>query len=369
MKQAEIQKPTRWLWVAVLWAGVGLFDATQTVVVMHSEGMHHRWPQLFATLLFSWLPWALATPVIMYLGQRFPPVRLRLSTWVIHVAAGLAINIASAAWRALMEVAMNPWNNPSGPASFAAIWSQTFYNGLLATVVLYASVLAIASVLSSRERLAQQQAEAARLSEQLSKAQLEALRHQMEPHFLFNALNAVAALVRENRNDDAVNMIAGFSDLLRRMLQDSSRRQVLLHEEVDLLDKYLAIQKVRFSDRLRVETNIPGELLSAQVPSLILQPMVENALKHGIARCAEGGLVRIAAERLNGHIKFTIYNDGPALSVDWKAGSAGVGLSNLQTRLEGLYHDKFEFNLQSPASGGVEASVSFPCPGDFGQEP
>src|SRR5262249_52175152 len=154
--------------------------------------------------------------------------------------------------------------------------------GLLATIIFYTSILAVAYVIESRERIAHQQAETASLNEQISKAQLDALRHQIEPHFLFNALNAVAALVREEKNDDAVNMIAGLGDLLRHLLQDSRKQQVPLREELELLDKYLAIQKMRFADRLQVETNIPAELLPAQVPSLILQPIVENALKHGI---------------------------------------------------------------------------------------
>jgi LytS/YehU family sensor histidine kinase len=323
--------------------------------------MHHAWTQLFVTILFSWLPWALATPVVMYLGRRFPPVTLRpVSTWLIHLGAAAIINLVSSAWRAFMEVAMNPWLNSSGPGSFTSLWSQTFNNGLLATIIFYASILAIAYVLESRERIAHQQAETARLNEQLSKAQLDALRHQLEPHFLFNALNAVASLVREKRNDDAVNMIAGLSDLLRHVLQDSSKQEVALGEELELVDKYLAIQKVRFSDRLHIDAHIPAELLEAQVPSLVLQPIVENALKHGIAKRAQGGTVRIAASRLNGHLVLSVYNDGPQLAADWKNSGSGVGLSNLVTRLRGLYGDQFEFSLASPGSNGVQASVSLP---------
>jgi LytS/YehU family sensor histidine kinase len=155
-------------------------------------------------------------------------------------------------------------------------------------------------------------------------------------------------------------MIAGLSDLLRHVLQDSSRQQVPLREELELLDKYLAIQKVRFSDRLHIDANIPPELLQAQVPSLVLQPIVENALKHGIAKRAQGGTIRIGASRLNGHLLLSVYNDGPHPSADWKIDAAGVGLSNLVTRLRGLYGEKFEFSLSSSDSGGVQALVSLP---------
>jgi LytS/YehU family sensor histidine kinase len=231
---------------------------------------------------------------------------------------------------------------------------------MLVTVIFYVSILGATYILDSRKRLADQQMETARLNAQLSKAQLEALRHQIEPHFLFNALNAVASLIRENRNDDAVGMIAGISDLLRHVLRDSGRQQVPLREELDLLEKYMAIQKVRFSDRLHVELNVPTYLLRAQIPSLLLQPLVENALKHGVSKSAQGGWVRIAAARENGNLTLSVHNDGPKLSPDWKKTSSGVGLSHLQTRLQGLYGQGFEFQLASAASGGVEARVSIP---------
>jgi two-component system LytT family sensor kinase len=360
MISGQSSKSHRWLWIAVLWGGMGLFDATETVVVMRSQGMHHNWPALFGTTLLSWLPWALATPLVMRLGRRFSPTKLRpLSVWAVHAGLATLIDVTSGAWLAFMNVILNPWAKPEGPGSFLSLWDTGVINGVLVTVVFYVSILAIAFVLDSRDRIAQQQAEAAQLSEQLTKAQLVALRHQIEPHFLFNALNAVAALVRDGRNDDATNMIAGLSDLLRRVLQDSGKQQVPLREELELLDKYLAIQKVRFSDRLQVDSNIPADLLQSQVPSLILQPIVENALKHGISRRAQGGTVRIAAARCNGHLDLTVFNDGPSLTPNWEHGS-GVGLSNLVTRLRGLYGDNFSFSLRTPESGGVLASVSLP---------
>lgn len=360
MKPVETPGAPRSLWVALLWGGIGIFDATQTIVVMHSQGMHHAWPQLFVTLLLSWLPWALATPVIMYLGRHFPPVRLPFwPTWPVHLGAIATVDLIYAAWRAFMEVAMNPWANSSGPGSFTSILSGSFYNSLLASIILYGSVLAVGSMLDSHDRLLQQQAEAARLSEQLSKAQLDAVRHQIEPHFLFNSLNSVSALVRDRKNDEAVGMIAALSDLLRQVLQESRKQKVALHEELELLDQYLAIQKVRFSDRLQVEAAVPGDLLSAQVPSFVLQPLVENAIKHGISTRAQAGLIRIAASRLNGHVKLTVYNEGPGLSPDWKRG-AGVGLSNLEARLRGLYGDGFRFSLEGVGSEGVEAAISIP---------
>ena len=171
-----------------------------------------------------------------------------------------------------------------------------------------------------------QQTETARLNEQLSKAQLNALRRQIEPHFLFNTLNAIAGLVRENRNDAAVSMIAELSDFLRRVVKDSDRQQVPLAEELEFARKYLDIQKARFAERLQFTVDVPTELLPAQVPSLILQPMVENAVKHGIARSGcRVAAIRIAASRSNGTLTLRVYNDGPSLPPDWKRASRKLG--------------------------------------------
>jgi LytS/YehU family sensor histidine kinase len=189
---------------------------------------------------------------------------------------------------------------------------------------------------------------------------LDSLRRQVEPHFLFNSLNAIAGLIREGRSETAVTTIAGLSDFLRRVLEDSNRQEVSLSEEIEYLQKYLEIQKVRFAERLAVKVQVPSELLESQVPSLILQPMVENAIKHGIAKRAQGGEIRVSAVRLNGMLKLTVYNDGPALAAHSKNGRSGIGISNTRTRLQSLYGNSFELSLQNHGGHGVEAAVSVP---------
>jgi two-component system LytT family sensor kinase len=350
-----------WVWNASVWFGIGLFDATQNVFVMRSEGMHHAWTALFVTLLISWLPWALATPVVLRLGRRYPPVRLRpFSSWVMHLGACGAIALASTAWVAGLEELMNPWASSPDPGPFLQLWIDRFYNGLLQSVFLYAVILAVGSALDSRERLSQQRIETARLNEQLSLAQLNALRRQIEPHFLFNSLNAITALVRENKNDVAVRMIAGLSECLRRALETSRQQEVTLGDEVEFLRHYLAIQKLRFADRLHLTLDVPAELLSARVPNLILQPMVENAIKHGIAKRARGGAIRITASRSNGMLTLNVYNDGPSLHPDGEQTNAGIGIANTRARLHGLYGDAYGFTIRNHDPGGVEASVSVP---------
>lgn len=258
----------------------------------------------------------------------------------------------------MWESLLNPWAASGGPDPFRVAWPHKFYSGLLSDLILYSVILLVAHLLDSRGKLALQATETARLNEQLSKAQLNALRRQIEPHFLFNALNAIAGLVREERNDAAVTMVVELSDFLRRVVNDSERQQVLLSEELEFTRKYLDIQKARFADRLEFSVDVPEELLSAQVPSLILQPMVENGVKHGIAKRVQGGAIRISAAQANGMLSLRIYNEGPSLFADWMEKS-GIGMENVRTRLESLYGKAFELTLRNHRSG-VEAIVSLP---------
>jgi hypothetical protein len=353
-------RSSRWLWILCIWCGFGLLDATQTVLTMHAEGMHHPWAKLFFSNLLDWVPWALATAPIMRLGQLYPFLQWRSAkTWIVHFTACAALDFACGAWFAAIQFFFNPYGKPGPPKPFHSLWLTYASDGILTTIILYGAILAIDSVLDSRARLASQQAETARLNEQLSKAQLDALRRQIEPHFLFNTLNSVSALIREHRNDAAVMMIAGLSDFLRRLLADPTRQQVPLAEEMEFAQKYLDIQKVRFVDRLQLAIDVPSDLLVAQVPTLILQLMVENAIKHGIAKRAHGGLVRISAARNNGTLTLSVYNDGPSLPAANHA-TSGIGLSNMRTRLQGLYGDAFALDMHNLQPSGVEVSVSVP---------
>jgi len=350
----------RWIWIASIWFGFGLVDAIETVLVMHSEGMQHAWLILFATILVSWLPWALVTPFLLRLGSRFPATELRhFGTWSAHISAFFAVGLAYSAWTAWLETLFNPYlDSPVTP--FLPHLVHKAFDGLLSSLILYAAIVAVGYGLESKERLASQQTETARLNEQLSKAQLNALRRQIEPHFLFNALNSITGLVRQGRNDAAVGMISGLGDLLRRLLQESTQQQAKLGEEMDFARKYLDIQKVRFDDRLQLDVDVPGELYDAQVPSLLLQPIVENAVLHGIAKRAVGGTIRIAASQSNGTLTLSIGNDGPSLSADWKTASSGIGISNVRARLQSLYGEASGLSMRNRQAGGVEVLISIP---------
>lgn len=178
---------------------------------------------------------------------------------------------------------------------------------------------------------------------------------------MFNTLNSIAGLVRDQRNDAAVGMIVGLSEFLRRASEDSHRPQVTLAEEVEYLQRYIDIQKVRFGERLHVSVDIPADLLNAQVPSLLLQPLVENAIKHGVAKRVVGGNVRVAGARRDASLHLSVYNDGPGKATDLQDDDgAGVGLANLRTRLQILHGDAAALAMRRAGADGVEVLVTLP---------
>lgn len=361
MSSVPTGKSTGWRWILAIWSAGALFDASQTVLIMHAE---HKSPPpslpLFATELVSWLPWVLATPFVIRLARRYPMVRgLSLQTAGIHLAAFAAISVVYESWYTVLQMAFNPFGNRKWP-TFMDTWTVSLIFQVMTFVIAYALIVTVTSVVDARESMARQMAETARLNEELSKAQLAALRKQIEPHFMYNALNSIAGLVRDHMNEAAVSMIVGLSEFLRRSSEDSHRSQVALQEEVEYLQRYLDIQKVRFGDRLRVSVEIPGELLGALVPNLLLQPLVENAIKHGISKRVAGGTVRVAGARRGSHLCLSVYNDGSSLPTDWEAAETGVGLRNLRTRLRILHGNESELQLKQANPAGVEVMVTLP---------
>jgi len=343
---------TRWRGIALIWLGCVLFDASQTVLFMHAVG-RQSWLLIFVFEAVSWLPWVLATPLVVLLARRYPFTRGRIAVaMTVHAAAFILIGLTAQAWFAILQAVMNPWAYPQQP-TFVEAWRTSLSYQVLPYLIVYALILGIVFIGDARERTA-------RLNEELSKAQLAALRRQMEPHFMFNTLNSIAGMVREQRTDAAVNMIVGLSEFLRRSTEDSHRPQVTLAEEVEYLQRYVDIQKVRFGERLQVSVDIPEKVLRAQVPNLLLQPLVENAIKHGIAKRVVGGTVRVSATGENGTLRLSVCNDGPTAATEFEPTAAGVGLSNLRTRLRILHGDQSELQLQRAASGEAEVVVTLP---------
>ena len=363
--------PPRWPWIAGIWGGVGLVDATQTVISMQSMGMHHAWARLFLFEVLAWVPWALATPAVMQLGARRPlgPRRAGLAGSVgLHGLAWLALSLAAALWIALIEHALNPWTPGGARASVQALFLARAHDQLLSSLFIYYCILMAGHALDSRGRLARGRAVAAELAEQLAQARLDALRHQIAPHFLFNALNAIAGLVREQRAERAVETIALVSEFLRHSLHDGGAQEVALDEELRFASLYLDIQKIRFEDRLSARIGVEPELGRAMVPRLILQPLVENAVKHGIAMRVRPGVVEISALRTPTTLVLEVYNDGPAIAAHDAVGPAtpapprtgSIGLANVRNRLHGLYGADAALDVANVDGRGVMVTIRLP---------
>lgn len=352
-------RPRHWAWIAALWSAGGLFDASQTVLFVHAMGRGHAW-LIFGTELVSWLPWMLATPLIIGLARRSPLFpRPTTNAFVSHFLAFTLVGLVAEAWFAVLQAVLNPWEYTQAPTFADALGSSLVFQ-FLTYLVVYGLILGFTSWLDARENRSREVTETARLSAELAKSQLAALRQQIEPHFMFNTLHSITGLVRDQESEAAVSMIVGLSEFLRRGLEDSHRSQVSLAEEVEYLQRYLELQKLRFGERLLVTIDIAPALSETRVPSLLLQPIVENAIKHGIAKRSGGGEVRISGTRENDNLCLRVFNDGPDSAVDWGAPKKGVGLSNLRSRLKILHGDHAHLELRPADSCGVEVIVRLP---------
>ncbi len=346
------------LWIPLWWLALALFDATKTVGVMRSEGMQHNWPVLFVIEALTWLPWAVATWFIIALAHRLRSAP-RAPAWSAHIVTALCTNALFAGWTTFLVVTFRPFG-PAFPSHALSHFLSGFTADLPMTIVAYALIITMNNFFDSRERLARQNIELAQLNEQLAQAQLSALRRQIEPHFLFNALNSIAGLIREKKSNEAITTLVSLSDFLRHTLSESNRQEVPLSEELDFVKQYLATQKVRFTERLQLSVAVPAELQHAAIPNLILQPLVENAIKHGIAKRKEGGSVRITASTQDNRLHISVSNDGPTLAPGWETAATGVGVTNVRARLKALYGDDASFVMRTLSLGGVEAAITVP---------
>jgi two-component system LytT family sensor kinase len=345
------------LWIPIAWLAFALAEAAKTVGSMRAEGMHHFWAMLFTIEVLSWLPWAVGSYLIVWLADRLNHVRTALA-WSVHGFAAAVIGLAYTAWSEQLTLRFQPYAPQF--LHWTPQWPTDFYYNLGVTVLLYTGVLLSHRLIESRARISAHDTEVAQLNEQLAKARLIALRSQIEPHFLFNALNAVAGLIREGRADAAVKTIVQLSDFLRRTLSDANRQEVPLADEIDYARRYLTIQQTRFTDRLQLDIEMQDGLQNVAVPNLILQPLVENAVKHGIAKRKEGGAVRVAASAFGDMLDLYVGNDGPSLPDGWNEREKSIGIANVCRRLRSLYGNASSFDIRNRSGGGVEVAIRIP---------
>ena len=300
--------------------------------------------------------WAAFTPLIFWLGSRSDAVRTPWLRVPLLVVSGIAIAIAV---YVLLDFARSQIitfpRRRGGPPVFAPlreIGRFRFLNQLL----VYAAVLATGFAREFFLRDRRRQQHQVRLQAQLADARLDALRMQLNPHFLFNTLHAVSALV-ERDPGGVRRMIARLSELLRHTIESRGTDEVPLREELSFLRRYIEIMEIRFQGRLRVAMNVADDTLDALVPNLILQPIVENALEHGAARAEGAGQIEISARRTGDELVLSVRDNGPGLS---GSTSSGVGVGNTLARLEQLYGDSAALTLADAEGGGVCATIALP---------
>lgn len=280
---------------------------------------------------------------------------------LVHFAAGVIFSAAHTAAATSLKILIEPFDVWSDTYPFLIQYRVGLRNFFLYDFFVYWAILGVGYAFDYRERYREREAQAAQLKAQLAQAQLESLKMQLHPHFLFNTLHTIAGLVRSNERRPAVNMIAGLSDLLRHALDSADEQEVPLREEVKFIELYLDIQKVRFSDRLAVRIEMAPETLDALVPNLILQPLVENAIQHGIALDDAAGVIVIEAYRNEDLLHIRVCDDGPGLQSGWRMEeSVGIGLANTSERLKHLYGAGHRFDLRNGAHGGMTAAISIP---------
>ena len=322
---------------------------------------------------FAWFVWLLAAPAMLVLIRRFPIQRGQVRRGLFGLILGsLALYLVVTNLRYLLRVLPNLWLDPA--ADLPNDWSHYVVSILYLLPMdfmtycgFFSASLAIDYYFQYRQRLEetlQLQLRTAQLQSDLARAELTSLRGQLHPHFLFNSFNAVASLVRQRRNDAAVEMIAQLSSLLRLAIERTGRQQLPLDEEIDFIRRYLEIERVRFGEKLRLDFNLEPAVLNATVPNLLLQPLVENAIKHGISLRTCPGTVRLAAWRTNDRLHLEIADDGPDGTTEVTAPSeprtTGIGLSNTRARLEKIYGANFRLDLMPRLEGGMLVCLDLP---------
>jgi two-component system, LytTR family, sensor kinase len=348
----------QWLIVVGIWTAYGFWCGNQTFFEMKAMNMDHPYWRMILWGIGIGNVWSLLTPAVLFLTRRFPFERSRIFSSVpVHVAAFAGVWLFTAAMRTTLTMVIQPFEPLTSTEPFAAQFQQGLVGAIAYAVFLYAAVVGIGHAIEYR-RLAREKAlRAAQLESMLAKAQVLSLKMQLHPHFLFNTLNGVVALVREGDNDGAVKMLLGLSNMLRYALDSSGRQEVPLSEELEFLNLYVGVEQMRFPDRLTVEIDVDPETNDALVPSLMLQPIVENAIRHGIAPRLAPGKVRVAARKFGDNLVLNVEDDGVGLK---QTDGKGIGLQNTRSRLTQLYQSSSDLQIKSRSKGGVEVSITLP---------
>ncbi len=352
------------LGILIAWTLFALFFSTQ----IYLNSLYHGRSQPLTSILIPWLTcsylWATLTPVTLWLARRFPLEKEVIVRRVaLHLLFGALVSLLQiVAYNFVFQTLVRRTSDsffPLGP--FEDVFVGQFHFNLLLYCVLvglYQTSDYYRRFREREQRAAQLELEAAQLETQLTRAQLDALKMQLHPHFLFNTLNTISVLMEEDVIA-ANEMLLRLSDLLRAALKNNEAHEVTLEEELQFLEKYLQIEQARFQDRLKVSIDPAPETLAAYLPNLLLQPLVENAIRHAVAPRATETVIEIRSRKQNGHLHLSVSDNGEGM-VDHAIPTNGIGLSNTRARLEKLYGSNQDFRLETTAGSGVHISIILP---------
>ncbi|HEY3132015.1 MAG TPA: histidine kinase [Acidobacteriota bacterium] len=343
------QRWGRWALFIGCWTLLGIFFASQLYLSYAYSRYPIRWGQALALELTAWYIWAALSPAILWLARHF---RIERSRWVrsllVHIPASLIFTFVKLNLE-IWVIGHIRWLPPR----------RIYPSSIHPNILTYWAIVGISHALDYYRRYRERELKASQLEAKLAQSQLQVLKMQLHPHFFFNTLHAISTLMHRDV-EIADRMLARLSDLLRLTLENAGMQEVPLKEELAFLDPYLEIEQARFGDRLCVQLDIQPDTLGALVPNLLLQPLVENAIRHGIAQRAEGGRIWIMAMRKGEKLMVQIRDNGAGIPAELKDLKERVGLMNTRARLQQLYGAAHRFDLRNAPDGGLEVTLEMP---------
>lgn len=352
--------PRRLFWILnfLLWTVIAALQAFQNYVSTVSEGGEADAVQSFLLQLSTFYPWAVFSPFLYAYFRRFPLDKFssRRTLIVLPLLAIGCITLQIASHTAGMIIFPSPTWHPRG---FWEILPDMLWWISFPGFLTFAAIVGACHAINYYQRFRERERITHRLEQELTEARLHALRMQLQPHFFFNTLHAIASLIRDGQGNAAVNMIAKLSDLFRYTLDQVKTQKISLKREIEFLSGYLEIEQTRFSDRLNVVMEIAPETKESLVPTLFLQPIIENSIKHGISRLSAPGTLTVKSERLKDQLVIRVTNDGSGIDPGWE-NKGTVGVRNTRQRLKELYGTASQFVLRENGDGRVTAEVIIP---------
>jgi sensor histidine kinase YesM len=333
--------------------------ASLILVLATAEECHsitHLPSLLYGLVLWGW--WGLIAGVLWQMGPKMPSL-LRLSTLnlAIHLVVGCVVATAHLILLGSLSLFITEWK-VNAPA-LTMLTGQLHLNRFGLEILIYGFIFGLVGIVQFQVKAQRDAMRSVELQRQLAAAHLKALQMQLEPHFLFNTLNAITTLVEMGRQAQAAEMLGHLNAILKRTLERNAPEKVLLSQELEVMENYLAIEQVRFADRLRVDIKVDPGALHSLVPCFLLQPIVENAIRHGIANCENPGVVEASARREGNRLRIAVRNSGAGATRQGTPGN-GIGLTNTRERLAYFYPNAYEMEAGPMKAGGFEVAIDLP---------